>query len=168
MNDSQKKIMDSIKVGGKSGCWLWQKAKSNGGYGVAAVGRKTMSAHRAAYIAFRGPIPKGLEMDHLCQTKACVNPYHVEPVTKQEHAHRTASYKEVCDGIRIQRRITIPKGNSSRLNVVSVRLTNGQLNEARQGAGGVCPVSQFLREMIEVGLASKRTKEKNNGNGNSM
>jgi hypothetical protein len=48
----------------------------------------TGSAHRWAYEAFVGPIPEGLEIDHLCRNRACVNPAHLDPVTHQENMSR--------------------------------------------------------------------------------
>lgn len=66
------------------GCWLWTGTKSNG-YGrftimMASGRRRPTGAHRFAYKLMVGPIPAGLELDHLCFTPACVNPDHLEPI----------------------------------------------------------------------------------------
>lgn len=55
-----------------------------GGYGAFHIGEpdRIVSAHRWAYEEIIGPIPEGLEIDHLCRTPACVNPAHLEPVTR--------------------------------------------------------------------------------------
>jgi hypothetical protein len=45
-------------------------------------------AHRVAYEQFVGTVPDGLELDHLCENKACVNPGHLEPVTRSENVRR--------------------------------------------------------------------------------
>jgi hypothetical protein len=58
------------------GCWLWTGYRDRSGYGFA--GRRL--AHRVAYEWTKGPIPTGLDLDHLCRTPACVNPDHLEPV----------------------------------------------------------------------------------------
>lgn len=50
--------------------------------------RVSKSAHREAYKAFKGEIPDGLELDHLCRVRNCVNPDHLEPVTRLENARR--------------------------------------------------------------------------------
>lgn len=66
------------------GCWIWIGARSRGGYGSfsSAPGR-TASAHRWAYESLRAAIPEGLQLDHLCRNRACVNPWHLEPVTNR-------------------------------------------------------------------------------------
>lgn len=61
----------------ESGCWVWTGCLSTSGYGQV----KNTSAHRYTYEFFRGKIPKGKEMDHLCRNRHCCNPWHVEPVT---------------------------------------------------------------------------------------
>ena len=66
------------------GCWVWDRWKCHQGYGRASIGggsTKTVVAHRVAYEVFVGPIPEGLTLDHLCRNRACVNPYHMDPVT---------------------------------------------------------------------------------------
>lgn len=71
-----------------SGCHLFLGALLNG-YGQIGDGQgKVVRAHRAAYELERGPIPAGLELDHLCRTPCCVNPYHLEPVTRRENQRR--------------------------------------------------------------------------------
>lgn len=71
-----------------TGCWLWKGALS-AGYGTVGIAPQiSRSAHRLAYIAFVGPIPKGLEIDHLCGIPSCINPEHLEPVTRAENCRR--------------------------------------------------------------------------------
>lgn len=67
----------------KSGCWLFTGHKMNGGYGVFydMDTYRYRGAHRVVYEMHRGPIPAGLQLDHLCRVPACVNPDHLEPVT---------------------------------------------------------------------------------------
>lgn len=69
-------------------CWLWtggQNAHPSGNYGRAWDRAKKVYvyAHRVAYEALAGPIPDGLDLDHLCRVRLCVNPLHLEPVTRQ-------------------------------------------------------------------------------------
>jgi len=80
---NQKRFWAHV-VPAESGCWIWQgQRKAN--YGMYSGG---LSAHRVAYELMRGPIPEGLELDHLCRTPPCVNPDHLEPVTRQENWRR--------------------------------------------------------------------------------
>lgn len=70
------------------GCWLWTASLTRGGYGQFRINGKTRRAHRIAYLLSVGPIPDGLDLDHLCRTPACVNPAHLEPVTRGENTAR--------------------------------------------------------------------------------
>jgi len=63
------------------GCWEWQAGKDGGGYGSVMIRRKRYGVHRLAYLEWVGPIPEGMEIDHLCRNRKCFNPYHLEAVT---------------------------------------------------------------------------------------
>lgn len=71
-------------------CWVWQRFKDRGGYGRKwmGVGRPNARAHRVYYELYVGPVPEGLQIDHLCRVRACVNPEHMEPVTFAENQRR--------------------------------------------------------------------------------
>ena len=64
-----------------SGCWIWTGTRNSYGYGQISKKKGGALAHRWSYEHFIGPIPDGLQIDHLCRTRSCVNPQHLEPVT---------------------------------------------------------------------------------------
>ena len=85
---AQEKIGKSI-VKSENGCWLWQGAKNGKGYATHRVSKGKVSVvHKFYYELVKGPVPKGLVLDHLCRIKHCVNPDHLEPVTNQENVLR--------------------------------------------------------------------------------
>jgi hypothetical protein len=69
-------------------CWEWQGALTTKGYVNITVGRRTLKAHRLAYEILVGPIPDGLQIDHLCRNRACWNIGHLEAVSLQENIRR--------------------------------------------------------------------------------
>lgn len=63
-------------------CWLWTGFINPAGYGQCYFKKRSGHlAHRALYMIFKGEIPKGFELDHLCRVRHCVNPLHLEVVT---------------------------------------------------------------------------------------
>ncbi len=69
-------------------CWLWTGTKNHAGYGRFMVDGRRVGAHRHSYILAKGPIPAGLQIDHLCRVRACVNPDHLEAITQEENILR--------------------------------------------------------------------------------
>jgi len=74
-----------------TGCWIFSGSKDTHGYGKLSVdghGKPARPAHRVYYERAAGRIPRGLTLDHLCRSRACVNPIHLEPVTNQVNVQR--------------------------------------------------------------------------------
>jgi hypothetical protein len=94
-------------------CWLWVGAINRGGYGHMSVkyedGWRVRTVHRVAFRILIGPIPEGLELDHLCRVRRCCNPWHLEPVTKTVNIRRGLA--PVTSGRWLRDRTHCPKGH---------------------------------------------------------
>jgi hypothetical protein len=79
------RFWDKVSPEPNTGCWLWMAQLNDSGYGIFRMPRPGRSynarAHRLAFEALVEPIADELVCDHLCRTRACVNPAHLEPVT---------------------------------------------------------------------------------------
>lgn len=75
-----------------SGCWLWLLSTGSHGYAQGAMqsvtGQPVSLAHRLSHLAFKGAIAKGMEVDHRCRNRLCVNPDHLEAVSKMVNRRR--------------------------------------------------------------------------------
>ena len=77
----------------ESGCWIWMGACSLNGYGLIGISKGPKKnhlgrVHRVAYELYRGPIPKGMQLDHLCRVRCCANPWHCEIVDNRTNILR--------------------------------------------------------------------------------
>lgn len=87
-------LLDLIadRFGVSDGCWIWTGYKNARGYGRVKHGGRWHAAHRVLYELIEGPIPEGLELDHVrargCRSTSCVRPSHLEPVTSYENMIR--------------------------------------------------------------------------------
>lgn len=87
------RIAERFEIDAETGCYTWTSYGANG-YGQITVpksiaGKKSRrGAHRITYELVVGPVPDGLQLDHLCRNRACINPDHLEPVSLAENLHR--------------------------------------------------------------------------------
>lgn len=81
-------------------CWLWTAWIERNGYGRFWLDGRQHGAHRVAYELYVGRIPDGLEIDHLCRVKHCVNPAHLEVVTPRENVRRMAAHRTAYQHLR--------------------------------------------------------------------
>lgn len=86
--DAQERFMRQVEIIQSSGCWEWQGTLQKNGYSTFGLEAKSLRGHRWSYEHFIGPIPEGLQIDHLCRNRSCVNPEHLEPVTARENSRR--------------------------------------------------------------------------------
>ena len=78
----------SYLVPAPNNCIVWTMRRDKWGYGYVMWEKRPRLVHRVVFEALRGPIPTGLELDHLCRNKSCANPDHLEPVTHAENCRR--------------------------------------------------------------------------------
>jgi len=105
-----------------NGCWPWSGQQNRQGYGVAVLRGRKMTAHRVAWLRSGHSIEVELTLDHLCRNKLCINPGHLEPVTRKENVLRGDTLpaanlrKTVCaNGHPYSPENTIHKGDGSRV-----------------------------------------------------
>ncbi len=73
-------------------CWNWTGARNKSGYGMVYLNGRRRQAYHATWELMNGPLPAGVEIDHLCRNPRCVNPLHLEPVTRQENIRRSDNF----------------------------------------------------------------------------
>lgn len=90
--DIHERFFSKLSVTNK--CWLWKGFTRVDGYGSFSFNGKECRSHRVAFELFKGPIPEGLQIDHLCRVRHCVNPEHLEAVTLKENINRGIRHKK--------------------------------------------------------------------------
>lgn len=105
--DAWSRFMSKVNIPFASGtCWTWRGGRNGDGYSTFNDGRRNVGAHRYSYETLVGPIPEGLELDHLCRNRLCVRPDHLEAVD-----HRTNVLRSDNPAAKASRRTACPKGH---------------------------------------------------------
>ena len=118
-------VMNRIAFEALTGCWLWPGSRTSG-YGNVSIAGKMHLVHKFIYEQLKGPVPAGLELDHLCRTRACCNPDHLETVTRQVNVQRgIRGIRTKCPHLRSVRR------------------------QRRDGKGKYCPHCQSARGAVK-------------------
>jgi hypothetical protein len=108
-------LMAMVSPEPDSGCWLWLGAVTPGGYARLRDGY----AHRMSYEIHVGPIPPGLQLDHLCRVRSCVNPAHLEAVTQKINIGRGEA------GMHMRERTHCPRGHERTPENTYTRIKRG-------------------------------------------
>lgn len=131
------------KVNKTQGCWFWTSALFTEGYGQFWFENRLQPAHRVSYEWLVGAVPVGLEIDHLCRVRSCVNPKHLEPVTHIINVQRGQ------DGIKNRMKTHCPQGHE---------YTEDNIYWARHHTARNCRACTLKRRATERGIV--RTNER--------
>lgn len=110
-------VVDRIDASGD--CWEWTGNIKDNGYGYFSLGGRKQVVHRVVWESLVGPIPEGLDLDHLCRNRSCVNPDHCQPVTRAENLRRGAGNGRL-------RKDRCPRGHLYSDNPFTQHLKNGK------------------------------------------
>lgn len=119
-------------------CWMWTATTNSNGYGRFWLGGRWLAAHRYAYEAFKGAVPDGLQVRHLCHNRLCCNPAHLDVGTAQENAQ---------DAIQAGR---FARGSAHGAS----KLTDAQIVEIRRNADGLRTKDLAARYGVSAGTIS--------------
>lgn len=140
---TKKKFYERIVVDNDTRCWNWVGARTSSGYGNLLIDGKNFVAHRVSYELHRGRIPDGLNLDHLCRNRACVNPDHLDPVTQR---------------VNLLRGETIPSKHAAKTHCPSGHEYIAE-NTAIYNGSRYCKTCRKIRNDYYNGLRKARKKE---------
>lgn len=90
-DEDRDRIMRFTKI--ENGCWIWTGRVHRRGYPEITIRQKYYRGNRFSYTLFKGEIPPGMVIDHLCRNPLCMNPRHLEAVTQKENMRRGNVWK---------------------------------------------------------------------------
>lgn len=95
-----RRFWSKVAAGDGRSCWTWTAALNDSGYGVFNLSGRMVRAHRIAYEFSYGPIPDGMQVDHVCRNRQCVNPAHLRIATnKQNGENRSGAHRDSRSGV---------------------------------------------------------------------
>lgn len=129
------------------------------GYGRIHRTHFNIGAHVDAYVKAKGPVPEGLEIDHLCRNRSCVQPEHLEAVTHAENQRRAAEYRRKTHCIRghaftSENTYTAPSGRRMCRACQRIRMAGWQAGDNETASTRA--LVAFIRERVEVEAADVR------------
>ena len=138
-----------------TGCWFWMGYKDKDGYGKFSYGlwplRKTVRAHRAAWLLYRGIIPDRTLVLHTCDLPLCVNPNHLYLGNMADNVRDRLKRGRGAKGARNGMRLQPPKLNYQKANEILVLLKDSSLTQ--QQIANRFHVTQTMISAIKRGVA---------------
>jgi hypothetical protein len=120
-----RRLANGMAVNTTTGCWEWQRTRNNHGYGLLTVAKRSVYAHRLAFVLAGNELVDGLDLLHSCDNPRCINPDHLRVGTRSENMRE-------CHA---RGRSRIPKPRMIGMSNGSAKLTTAQVAEARRRAG---------------------------------
>lgn len=96
----EERFWAKVDKNGPNGCWVWTASITSMGYGKVKHNQKDKAAHRVAYELLVGNIQPGMELDHICHKRDCVNPAHLRVCTRSENARNRGADRDSASGIK--------------------------------------------------------------------
>ena len=143
------------KVDKTSTCWVWRGGTYPGGYGQFYKAGKHVGAHRQSYEMAKGAIPEGMQIDHTCHNRACVNPQHLQAVTHKQNGENVLVQRRSKSGVR---GVSLSPGSGkwrARVGHNGVQLSAGHFDTIAEAERAVIALRN---ELFTNNLADRRRK----------
>jgi hypothetical protein len=100
-----RKSKERYRVDPGTGCWVWLRGTDQHGYGALTMDGRRWKAYRYMYEQHVGPVPEGLQLDHICRNPPCVNPAHLRPATHAQNHQNLGAYRGKRRGASYDKRV---------------------------------------------------------------
>lgn len=131
-----------------TGCWEWQGARTNGGYGRLKYKNQAWMAHRFSYVLHKGPIPEGLVIMHKCDNPCCINPEHLMAGTQKQNMEDCKAKGRLGARGSLNNRNPKVSPYEHRVHLIRVALSKGKTPAAIAKKYRLDP--RWVRKVIEV------------------